>query len=162
MIVVRDANFCNDGRVALEPQTSDTPDDELVDALVQSAFRVVADLTRIGAAHDLSLTQLRVLGILRDREHVRIGDLARHLGLERSTLSGLVDRAEQRGLLRRTRGDADRRATEVELTPDGRALARVLARAAADRLAPDVALLGREDRTALRELLRATAPQEHQ
>jgi DNA-binding MarR family transcriptional regulator len=143
--------------VALERQPPGTADDELVDALVQSAFRVVAELTRIAAAHDLSLTQLRVLGILRDREHVRIGDLAGHLGLERSTLSGLVDRAEQRGLLRRTRDDADRRATEVELTADGRALARDLARAAADRLAPPLAALDDGQRHTLLGLLAAAA-----
>ena len=41
--------------------------EELVDALVRSSFAVMAVLSRIGAEHDLSLTQLRMLGILRDR-----------------------------------------------------------------------------------------------
>lgn len=45
----------------------DDSTDALVDGLVRSAFQVMGVLTRIGAEYDLSLTQLRVLGILRDR-----------------------------------------------------------------------------------------------
>jgi len=37
-------------------------------------------LNRIGTEHDLSLTQLRVLGILRDRR-VKMSELAGYLGL---------------------------------------------------------------------------------
>jgi DNA-binding CsgD family transcriptional regulator len=75
---------------------------ELVDALVRSSFAVMAVLSRIGAEHDLSLTQLRMLGILRDRR-VTMSELADHLGLDKSTISGLVSRAEKRRLIERTR-----------------------------------------------------------
>jgi len=73
---------------------------ELVDALVRSSFAVMAVLSRIGAEHDLSLTQLRMLGILRDRR-VKMSELADHLGLDKSTISGLVSRAEKRHLIER-------------------------------------------------------------
>jgi len=95
----------------------------LVDALAQSAFVVTAALSSIGAAHDLSLTQVRVLGILRDRR-LRMAELADYLGLERSTMSGLIDRAEGRGLLTRARRADDGRVIEVALTEAGRELAR--------------------------------------
>ena len=77
-----------------------TEQDGLVDALARAGFATMAVLTRLSAEHDLSLTQLRVLAILRDRR-VRMSTLADHLGLERSTLFGLVDRAERRNLLQR-------------------------------------------------------------
>src|ERR1700759_2694752 len=77
-------------------------DDALVDALAQ--------------------TQMRVLGILRDRRP-RMAELARFLGLEKSTMSGLVDRAEQRGLLARGRSADDGRAVEVYMTEAGSSLA---------------------------------------
>ena len=67
----------------------------LVDALVQTSFVTMAVLNRIGAENDLSLTQLRVLGILRERRP-RMAALADRLGLKKSTMSGLIDRAEQR------------------------------------------------------------------
>jgi hypothetical protein len=74
------------------PMTSDRirPDDhlgELRDALAQMSFTLMAVLTEVAAEHDLSLTQLRVLGILRDREPT-MADLATFTGLERSTVSG--------------------------------------------------------------------------
>jgi DNA-binding MarR family transcriptional regulator len=95
---------------------------DLIDALVRASFAVMAVLNRIGAEHDLSLTQLRVLGILRDRR-IKMSGLADYLGLDKSTVSGLVDRAEKRGLLRRAPNPADGRAVDVFLTAEGTALA---------------------------------------
>jgi DNA-binding MarR family transcriptional regulator len=97
-------------------------EEDLIDALVRASFEVMAVLTRIGAEHDLSLTQLRVLAILRDRR-VRMSDLAEYLGLDKSTISGLVDRAEKRGLLRREPNPADKRAVDVLVTAAGSELA---------------------------------------
>jgi DNA-binding MarR family transcriptional regulator len=92
--------------------------DELVDALVRISFVTMGALTRIAAEHELSLTQMRVLAILRDRQ-MSMGDLAAYLGLDRSTISGLVGRAEERGLLRRTPNPLDGRGTYVTLTQHG-------------------------------------------
>jgi DNA-binding MarR family transcriptional regulator len=96
--------------------------DGLVDALVQASFVTMAVLSKVGAEYDLSLTQLRVLGILRDRR-VRMTRLADYLGLEKSTMTGLVDRAVKRGLLERGRGAHDGRAVDVFLSSRGAALA---------------------------------------
>ncbi len=95
---------------------------ELIDALVRSSFAVMAVLSRIGAEHDLSLTQLRMLGILRDRR-VTMSALADHLGLDKSTISGLVSRAEKRRLIERAPNPADGRAVDVFLTAAGSELA---------------------------------------
>ena len=53
--------------------------DGLVDALVQAAFVTMAVLNKVGADNDLSLTQLRVLAILRDRR-VRMTVLSAQTG----------------------------------------------------------------------------------
>jgi MarR family transcriptional regulator, lower aerobic nicotinate degradation pathway regulator len=96
--------------------------EDLRDGLVQVSFTVVAALTRVAAEHDLSLTQLRVLGILRDREPT-MAQLATYLGLERSTVSGLIDRASQRGLVRKAGHPDDGRSVRVSLTPEAQRLA---------------------------------------
>ena len=96
--------------------------DALIDALAQTAFATMAVLNKVGAENDLSLTQLRVLAILRDRR-LRMTALADYLGLEKSTLSGLVDRAEQRGLLARAPNAEDGRVVDVFLTRKGIKLA---------------------------------------
>jgi len=49
-----------------------------------------------------------------------MADLARAFGVERAALTGLIDRAERRGLVERRAVPGDRRAVRVSLTPDGR------------------------------------------
>jgi MarR family transcriptional regulator, lower aerobic nicotinate degradation pathway regulator len=110
-------------------------EDELMDSLVQVSFAVTAVLSRVAAEQDLSLTQLRVLGILRDREPT-MAELATDLGLERSTVSGLIDRAVQRGLVRKDADPADGRAVRVSLTPQARRLVGPLTAQIAGLIAP--------------------------
>lgn len=97
-------------------------DQELIDALVQTSFATMAVLNRVAAEHDLSLTQLRVLGILSDRR-IKMSELADFLGLDKSTVSGLVDRAEKRGLVQRAANPVDGRAVDVFLSEAGIRLA---------------------------------------
>jgi DNA-binding MarR family transcriptional regulator len=127
-------------------------DDELEDALVRTSFRVMAVLTRIGAEHDLSLTQLRLLGILRDRRP-RMTDLAAFLGLDKSTMSGLVERAERRGLVARGKSPEDRRVVDVVVTPAGRDLVEGLQGEIRSALAPLTGRLRADDRQVLTDLL---------
>jgi DNA-binding MarR family transcriptional regulator len=101
------------------------PDLDDVDAVFQLSFAVQAALTEVAAAHDLSVTQLRLLGILRDRTPSML-DLARHLKLEKSSVTGLIDRAEARGLVARKAAPHDGRAIHVGLTAEGRRQAKQL------------------------------------
>jgi MarR family transcriptional regulator, lower aerobic nicotinate degradation pathway regulator len=115
------------------------PDDQAsptTDALVQLSFVLHTEMTGVAADHDLSLVQLRMLGVLRDRRPT-MARLAQHLGLTKSSLTGLIDRAEHKDLVRRVADRADGRTVRVELTRHGRALA-TRATAAANR---DVDLL---------------------
>lgn len=81
-----------------------------------------------GAA-DLTLPQWRVLVIGSQPGRLRIGDLAAQLGVSVPSASRLVRRMERRQLVSARRGEDDRRSTNVELTPAGRALvAAIVAR----------------------------------
>ena len=132
----------------------------LVDALVQVSFVTMAVLSKVGAEHDLSLTQLRVLGILRDRR-VRMTRLADYLGLEKSTLTGLVDRAAKRGLLERGPNPHDGRAVDVFISPAGAALAERLHAQVRRSLSPLTSALGLAEQRQVQTLLeRMLAPHE--
>lgn len=126
--------------------------DGLVDALAQAAFTTMAALTKAAADEDLSLTQLRVLAILRDRR-LRMTALADYLGLEKSTMSGLVDRAERRGLLQRAPSPVDGRAVDVFLGPAGAELAGRLQDRVARSLRPMTSKLTPAEQRRLRALL---------
>ncbi|MGW1469389.1 MarR family winged helix-turn-helix transcriptional regulator [Streptomyces sp. NPDC002308] len=130
----------------------DESEDVLVDGLVRSAFQIMGVLTRISAEHDLSLTQLRVLGILRDRRP-RMSDLAAFLGLDKSTLSGLVDRAARRGLMTRAPNPTDKRAVDVLITDAGRELTELMYQEARTALAPATGRLDEQQRLQLAQLL---------
>ena len=134
--------------------SADPPQQELIGALVRASFATTAVLSRVAAEHDLSLTQLRVLAILRDRR-VRMSELADYLGLDKSTISGLVDRAEKRGLLKRAPSPGDGRATDVFLSAEGMQLAAIGAGKTARSLSP---MTGKPTRA---ETLRLTALLEH-
>src|SRR5690606_21664272 len=110
-------------------------EDGLADALVPTAFVTMAILNRIGAENDLSLSLIRVLGILRDRRP-RMTELASYLGLEKQTMSGLIARAEKRGLVMRAPNEEDGRATDVLLTSEGTRLIKRLHLQIQQALAP--------------------------
>ena len=135
---------------AAPPTAPDRQD--LIDALVRTSFVTMAVLNKVGAEHDLSLTQLRVLAILRDRR-VKMSELADYLGLDKSTITGLVDRAEKRGLLQRTPNPVDGRAVDVMLTAAGMELAEHGATQIARSLSPMPSTLTRADAHRLTALL---------
>jgi DNA-binding MarR family transcriptional regulator len=124
----------------------------LTDALVQATFMTMAVLNSVAADNDLSLTQLRVLAILRDRR-VRMSSLAAYLGLDRSTMSGLIERAEKRGLAARAPAPGDGRAVDVFLTQGGDELADALRVRIEQELAPATDRLAPAQRRQLRALL---------
>jgi DNA-binding MarR family transcriptional regulator len=126
--------------------------DDLRDGLVQTSFTVIAALSRVAAEQDMSLTQLRMLGILRDREPA-MAELAAYLGLERSTVSGLIDRAVQRGLVRKTPDTADARSVRVSLTAEARRMETRVIADIGDLLAPMTDRLTSSERKRLTALL---------
>jgi len=103
------------------PSRTQAQNPALRDALVELSFAVGDVLTRAAAPHHLSVTQLRLLGILTDRIPAMTA-IAEHLGLDRSSVTGLVARAEQRGLVTRTTSADDARVTLVAITIEGRRL----------------------------------------
>lgn len=102
---------------------------ELVDVLVQLSFAVQAVLGRLAESQEMSIPQVRMLAVLEDRE-IGVQELAEILEQGKSSTSGLVSRAERRGLVRRQAVPGDGRAVHVALTPAGRALVRTVREAA--------------------------------
>ncbi len=122
------------------------PDDRVfVDALVQLSYAVQTVLLRVAAAHDLSPVQVRLLGVLRDHEPEML-ELARHLNLDKSSVTGLINRAERRGLVQRTPVPGDGRAYRVVATPLGRELMAEVAAQVRSQMLDLAAGLGDDDR----------------
>jgi DNA-binding MarR family transcriptional regulator len=94
------------------------PDVDLATGLVRLA-RVVQDVfARVSARHELTAAQARLLCVLTEGPK-GMGELAGILGVEKAAMTGLIDRIERRGLVRRTPVPGDRRACHVALTSCG-------------------------------------------
>ncbi|WP_327089883.1 MarR family transcriptional regulator [Nonomuraea sp. NBC_01738] len=98
-------------------------DTNLAAALVGLSHHVLHLFADAGRAHDLTQQQAELVCAVIVRGRVGMSELGRALHMEKSALSNLVDRAEKRDLVTRTRDPHDRRATWVELTPEGARLA---------------------------------------
>jgi DNA-binding MarR family transcriptional regulator len=82
------------------------------------------------ARPSLGLTQgeAHLLAVLHGSGTSSVGDLHRAFAHRRSTLTGILDRLEERGLVRRRLRPEDRRSFTVELTARGRGIAARTAR----------------------------------
>jgi DNA-binding MarR family transcriptional regulator len=123
----------------------------MVDALAQLSFLVQGTLAKRAATHDVSMIQTRLLGVLRDRRPT-MQELARLLELDKSSVTGLVDRAETRGLVQRTPSVDDRRSINVSLTSSGRRVVNDVVGAFQTDIAALTECLSREDTKSLSTL----------
>lgn len=74
---------------------------------------------------DLTFPRYEVLMLLylSSRGSLPLGKIGERLQVHRTSVTGLVDRLEQQGLVERTPADRDRRMTLARITPEGRRVA---------------------------------------
>ena len=94
--------------------------------LVRLFFTQRANLPPLAAELQLSPAQCHLLHLIEPDQPVAMGRLAETLACDASNVTGLVDRLEARGLLRRRPSDADRRVKVLVLTPTGSRLRALL------------------------------------
>src|SRR5579863_1916380 len=122
------------------------------DGLIGLSHLVQAAFTRVAARHDLTPVQGRLLCALAQAPR-GMAELARAFGVERAALTGLIDRAERRGLVERRAVPGDRRAVRVSLTPDGSSTSARFHAAVTDELLRLLAPLAPAERAAFRAAL---------
>jgi len=121
--------------------------------LLKFFFTQRADLPTLAAEFELSTAQCHVLHLMEPERPIPMGRLAEALACDASNVTGLVDRLESRGLIRRLPSAGDRRVKVLELTAAGSRLRSTLFERmtaptqSLDRLSP-------EDQRALIKLLK--------
>ena len=92
--------------------------------------QVIAALRQITRAIDLhsrlllqqnglTIPQLTALRAIKKLQPVTVGGIAKEIHLGSATVTGILDRLQNRGLVSRARGDFDRRSVVVQLTDEG-------------------------------------------
>jgi MarR family transcriptional regulator, organic hydroperoxide resistance regulator len=103
--------------------------DELVCFAIYSAANSTAQAYRQALSPwNLTYTQFLVLVVLADGAR-SVSALGRELGLDSGTLSPLLRRLENRGLLARERQERDERVVSVALTEEGQSTRRAVSEA---------------------------------
>jgi len=121
--------------------------------LVRLYFAQRASLPPLAAELQLSPAQCHVLHLIEPDRPVSMGRLAETLACDASNVTGLVDRLESRGLVRRRPSAGDRRVKVLVLTPTGSRLRALLL----DRMTappPTLERLSPRERRALVRILR--------
>ncbi len=102
------------------------PSGEAWQLLVRLFFTQRASLPPLAAELQLSPAQCHVLHLIEPERPLPMGQLAETLACDASNVTGLVDRLESRGLVRRRPSVEDRRVKVLVLTPTGSRLRAVL------------------------------------
>jgi DNA-binding MarR family transcriptional regulator len=94
--------------------------------LMRLFFTQRADLPTLAAEFELSPAQCHVLHLIEPDRPIPMGRIAESLACDASNVTGLIDRLESRGLVRRQASQGDRRVKVLELTAAGAHLRSVV------------------------------------
>lgn len=143
--------------------TASKQSDKLSD-LVHSVVSLNGDLRRLMLAGDsdawmdlqhVTVKQLKVMLLLSRHKRETVTTLARQLDVHISTVTGILDRLVQQGLVKREEDPDDRRHVISRLTPEGEEVLRRLYGAGEQDLAGRLEHLSADDLHALERGLRA-------
>ena len=112
------------------PRAIQLEDKPSVDAIVETLVYLYTESRRLtkGLARQYGLTgpQLTVVKILETLDPLSLSSLSDRIKARNSTVTGIIDRMERDGLVRRERSEADRRIVLIRLTRKGRKLAETI------------------------------------
>ncbi|MGN2386787.1 MarR family winged helix-turn-helix transcriptional regulator [Pseudomonas syringae] len=103
--------------------------------------------------YDVTFAQFKVLIIISQFSSDTPVELCRHLSLDSGSMTRMLDRLEQKGLIARTRSATDRRQVRLVLTEQGETLSDLLPQIGADAMNEIFATLDAEEVATLQRIL---------
>ncbi len=131
--------------------------DRILEALVYlytESRRVTKDVAR---QHGLTGPQVTALKILEELGTLSLSELSARMSAKNSTITGIVDRMERDGLVKRERSESDRRVVHLRATARGRAIAASVPVTAMEIFSAALRALPARDRRELMRILSSLA-----
>jgi DNA-binding MarR family transcriptional regulator len=128
----------DDSRAGLEAKAGDQIESEIkvITYLIQRLMRASELYTKeLEKRYKVSLPQLNCLLALAENGPIPPSRIARRILVNSSTVTGIIDRLEKKGLVERLRESADRRVITITLTEAGRDFVRQAPPPMNDRMA---------------------------
>jgi len=92
---------------------------DILKRLINLREILFAEISKAFAEQELSSTEIFVIYVLQHKKtEIKAGDLAAELFLPLSTLTGILDKMVDKGIVLRKRSDSDRRVVMIELNPE--------------------------------------------
>ncbi len=136
-------------------QREERPKD--VDRILEAIVYLYTESRRVTKAlarqHGLTGPQVTALKILEGLGELSLSELSARMSAKNSTITGLVDRMEQGGLVRRERSERDRRVVHIRATEKGRAIAAAVPVTAMEMFGAALRSLSGRDRAELMRIL---------
>lgn len=129
-------------------------DESLGFLLNRAAFAMRRALEHRLKPHGLTAPQWAILARLVEKDAQSPGAIGKSLHMDKPTTTGIVDRMEKKGLVKRTRNATDRRVVHVTLTAKGRNLFEKLPPLAKEVNQVAARGIGPEDAEQIKRLLR--------
>jgi DNA-binding MarR family transcriptional regulator len=129
-------------------------DDYLPALLAQTSQLISSEFHEVVRANDFSVTEWRVLASLSGVEGMSVGRLAEVSVTKQPTVTRLLGRLEQKGIVMRLVDETDRRITLVRITPEGEKIIANLIRQAKAHEQHVLAPYGSQRAAAVKKLLR--------
>jgi DNA-binding MarR family transcriptional regulator len=97
------------------------PDDRFIYLIFTAQQKLRTHLGNVMMKENVRVTpaQAGILFLLAEKNGRTMSELSRLLSIDNSTITGLVDRLEKAGLVRRDASPHDRRASHVYVSPEG-------------------------------------------
>ena len=117
----------NNVSTPLSETTSETPQNLVRDIIYQIRRLMQAGelfTKELNKTYQVSAPQLHCLLALHENGPLPPSQIARHIMVKSSTVTGIIDRLEQKGLVARLRNSPDRRVITIQLTEAGKELAQ--------------------------------------
>ena len=117
----------NNVSTSLPETASETPQNLVRDIIYQIRRLMQAGelfTKELNKTYQVSAPQLHCLLALHENGPLPPSQIARHIMVKSSTVTGIIDRLEQKGLVARLRNSPDRRVITIQLTEGGKELAQ--------------------------------------
>jgi DNA-binding MarR family transcriptional regulator len=113
---------------------------------IRRVFQVVNEQSKqVERETGLTGPQVWAIKVISSHGTLRVSELAARMYLHPTTVVGIIDRLEKRGLVCRTRSLEDRRVVDVSLTEEGRSLVAHTPEVASNKITQGLESLSRDE-----------------
>ena len=128
-------------------------DQEAYNAIIATSKVIRRVVLRLFAEEGITESQFQALSLLVQNGPMLMRKMSDDMLVTPANVTGVMDRLEEKSLVRRTAGKEDRRATFIEITSGGKALYERVAIRKADMLKKALAMFTKDELTTLHSLL---------